>query len=141
MASLAAVTVSAAAGLWYAYRWWWSGEPAVTPPSRRLHQLEKHYQQLLHKHVGGKREVCCKYGFVDVLTEDAIYEVKVWTCYKDVLGQLSGYSLCFPGRRKVAVLFGRPYKDRVKKREVVQLLKQYGLEVWMYDSNDILFEM
>jgi hypothetical protein len=41
----------------------------------------------------------------------------------------------------VAVLFGKPYQDRCKKRDVVQLLKQNGIEVWMYDQQDVLFEL
>ena len=102
---------------------------------------EKHYQALLHKHVGGKREVVCRYGFVDVLTDDTIYEVKKWNCYKMVVGQLDAYLRCFPGRRKVAVLFGKPYQDRAKKAAVVDLLRKNGIAVWMYDQNNVLFEL
>lgn len=133
MTSLVSVGVAASAAVYYLYRSWWT--PPVTA------KPEKYYQVLLHKHVGGTREVKCRYGFVDVLTEDAIYEVKCWSCYKNVIGQLVGYESCFKGRKKVAVLFGKPFRDRTKKRHVVELLKSHHIEVWMYDSNDILFEL
>lgn len=171
MTTLVSVGVAASAAVYYLYRSWWAAESQPVKEATRkranlkqdhfrygenlyvnegdgvyheftcLAELEKYYQALLHKHVGGTREVKCRYGFVDVLTEDAIYEVKCWSCYKNVIGQLVGYESCFKGRKKVAVLFGKPFRDRTKKRHVVELLKSHHIEVWMYDSNDILFEL
>ena len=135
MASVSLLVVGTAA-LYYTYRWW--TEPVATTVVKKP---EKYFQALLHRHVGGRREVPCRYGFVDVLTDDAIYEVKCWQNYKQTVGQCNAYLTCFPGRRRVAVLFGKPYRDRQKKVHIVQFLKDSGLEVWMYDDNDILFEL
>lgn len=138
MASVYSMVALGSAAVYYTYRYWWGSDEATETPSKKP---EKYYQDLLHRHVGGRREVPCRYGFIDVLTDDTIYEVKNWNAYKNVIGQLTGYETCFRGRKKVAVLFGRPYRDRRKKADIVRLLKDNRIEVWMYDDNDILFEL
>ena len=47
----------------------------------------------------GATEVRCKFGRVDVLTSHHIIEVKSARKYKEAIGQVLVYSLCFPTRK------------------------------------------
>lgn len=53
----------------------------------------------------GNTEVKCLCGYVDVVTEEAVIEVKHWRQWKHALGQVLAYGYCFPEKSKRIVLF------------------------------------
>lgn len=54
---------------------------------------------------GGRKEVACSGGFVDIVTDTEIIEVKRGCNWKAALGQVMVYGEDFPGRRKRVHLF------------------------------------
>ena len=66
---------------------------------------EKTVSDNLAKKENGKREVQCKHGRIDVVTDKYIIEVKEGNSWKNALGQLAAYHIDFPKLTKRLHLF------------------------------------
>ena len=66
---------------------------------------EKIIQQELHKCYGGKTEVKCNNGIIDLLTNNMLIEIKDYYNWKCALGQLIAYSFDYPDKEKCMYLF------------------------------------
>lgn len=64
------------------------------------------YSDALAMKLGGKREVSTPAGFIDVLTESQLIEVKAVVCWKHAVGQVLMYGLYYPLHQKRIHLFG-----------------------------------
>ena len=69
--------------------------------------LENEVENALVQKLGGRRQVSCANGIADLVTQDSIIEIKIEGKWRDAIGQLLHYSLCFPGKKMVLVLFCR----------------------------------
>ena len=73
---------------------------------------ERYYRDVIHRIYGGKTEVVCAMGRVDLMVNIGvrpfILEFKFWDCYKAALGQILCYGDYFPGYSKGLVLLGEP---------------------------------
>ena len=69
---------------------------------------EKQIQHKLHKKLGGKIEVRTTCGRIDLLTSDAIIEIKKYDNWKYAIGQVCAYSTDYPNRQKMIYLFDVP---------------------------------
>jgi len=68
-------------------------------------QKEKEIQLKLQKELGGKIEVETDTGFIDLLTDNEIIEIKNGKNWKEAVGQILIYSLEFPLHKKRIHLF------------------------------------
>ena len=53
-----------------------------------------------------RTEVQTKHGVIDILTPEEVIEIKRAVDWKNAIGQVSVYSVCFPKKKKVICLFG-----------------------------------
>jgi hypothetical protein len=88
-------------------------------------QKEKEIQSKLKEELGAASEVKTAFGYVDLLTDTKIIEIKNATNWKDALGQILCYSIEYPEHTKVIVLFGE-----IKDIETVKkAYDKYGVEL------------
>ena len=76
------------------------------PSELKKQQPEDLVVSQLQSEWGGKREVECGAGFIDLLTQDKIIEVKNIINWKHAIGQVICYGMYFPYHQKTIVLFG-----------------------------------
>ena len=67
---------------------------------------EKDIQIKVQKMFGGKREVHTPVGYIDLVTDDMICEVKLAKDFKHSVGQIMAYSKFFSTHQKAIYLFG-----------------------------------
>jgi len=89
---------------------------------------ESLYQSQLHLKVGGVREVPTSVGFIDILTDKYIIEVKESKDWKHAIGQILCYDQYKQGRTRVIALFGKI--SRKLKGEVEYCCSNFDIEVW-----------
>jgi hypothetical protein len=73
---------------------------------------EKKIQDILHSQLKGRIEVQCEGGFIDLLTDTQIIEIKNAINWKDALGQILVYSGDYPDHEKVLYLFNHLDADK-----------------------------
>lgn len=78
----------------------------MTDMKRVKHEQEKDVQMQLARSLKGITEVKTESGSIDVLSEDALIEVKHHDKWKSAIGQVLAYSLDYPNKRKRIHLFG-----------------------------------
>jgi len=66
---------------------------------------EKAIQSWLQKQLGGVIEQKTRHGFIDLLTDDVVFEIKKASEWKHALGQVIAYGCDYPAKRKALVLF------------------------------------
>jgi len=86
------------------------------PPRVLLQKQKKPHERLFvdsicktleEKGVGYQREVPTPVGYIDVLTEDTLYEAKHWSSVKHALGQILFYGHYYPRSHNYIVLFAK----------------------------------
>jgi len=95
-------------------------------------QLEAQITHQYHKELGGKREVSCRGGLIDLLTSKEIIEVKHIKKWKQAMGQLLVYSEDFPKKQKKLILFTSSTKnnlDKEKKKFIFQTCAKFDIKV------------
>lgn len=79
-------------------------------------QREKEIQLRLFKELGGKIEVNTDSGYIDLLTENEIIEIKNGKNWKGAVGQILIYSLEYPEHVKRIHLFDINYDENINKK-------------------------
>jgi hypothetical protein len=69
-------------------------------------QREREIQLKLKEKLGAVDEVKTESGRIDLLTEDAVIEIKDISNWKHALGQVLAYSIHYPDHKRVVYLFG-----------------------------------
>lgn len=69
---------------------------------------EKWWQEQLQKELGGAREVKCPAGYIDLLTDKEVIEVKYSQGWKGAIGQAIAYSVYYPAKSPAIALIGEP---------------------------------
>lgn len=64
---------------------------------------------------GGDSEIDCKYGCIDLLTESQVVEIKNVINWKQGLGQVLVYGLCYPEKERLLVLFNCNEKTKINE--------------------------
>jgi hypothetical protein len=90
---------------------------------------EKDIQVKVHQMFGGVREVNTPVGFIDVLTDTQLIEVKSAETWKHSVGQLLSYSKFYPNHEMVMYLFGKFPRNL---NECASICKQHGIKL-MYE--------
>lgn len=90
-------------------------------------QAEKEVQERLQKELGGWVEEKTPAGYIDLLTDDQIIEIKEISNWKQAMGQLLSYSKFHPSKQKRLHLFNSAsYEDK----EVIEYVcADYGIAV------------
>lgn len=98
-------------------------------------ETEEYFQSLLADHLFGEREVQTPSGFIDVLTNEYIIEVKNCIDWKYAIGQLLVYSAYYPSRTKMLYIFG---EETEKYRKLIDYhCSNLGIEAkYSNDVND-----
>ena len=92
--------------------------------------MERIVRDALALKCNGKVEVECKHGFIDILTDDELIEVKHVSGYKHALGQVLAYSKSFPTRSLRIHLFGTEDELKPDLIELCEsLCNEYNIRV------------
>jgi len=97
---------------------------------------EKYYQQLLERLLGAKHLYIQGVGYTDLTTDDAHIEVKKWSDYHVVPGQLAKYNHVAPRARQCAYFFG-PTPDKKRLALIRDLMGKFSIEMFSFDANDV----
>jgi hypothetical protein len=79
--------------------------------------LEEYVAKDVQELLQGDLEIDCLYGCIDLLTKTQVVEIKNSINWKQGLGQVLIYSLSYPEKEKILVLFNH---NRKTKKEVIQ---------------------
>ena len=99
----------------------------IEPNKNKL--VEKNIRNRLSNTLNGKTEIECGYGYIDIVTDNQIIEVKNAIKYLSALGQILAYSIDFPEKSKRIHLF---YDDEVILNNIVEKAKR------LYGTFDVL---
>ena len=92
--------------------------------------MERIVRDALALKCNGKIEVECKHGFIDILSDDELIEVKHVSGYKHALGQVLAYSKSFSTRSLRIHLFGTEDELKPDLIELCEsLCKEYNIQV------------
>lgn len=86
--------------------------------SDRYRIPESMYSDALAKEIGGRREVVCGAGRIDILTNKEVIEVKRLAGYKEAVGQVTLYGTYYPNLGKRIHLIGHPTVDERENIEI-----------------------
>ena len=85
----------------------------IKPYTSNDEYKEKTIQIRLQKELGGQIEVETENGFIDLLTDNEIIEVKLGKLWKHAVGQILMYSIDFPNYQKRIHLFDIQNDDKI----------------------------
>lgn len=93
-------------------------------PDKDINQAERKIQIKLQKELGGDIEVETDFGFIDLLTNTEIIEIKSGNLWKHGLGQLCVYGEFYKDHIKRLHLFDFEYNEKINK-----LCEKYNIKV------------
>jgi hypothetical protein len=96
----------------------------------KKNQKEKEIQSKLQERLNGEIEVKTDIGYIDLLTDKEIIEIKNALYWKSAVGQVLSYGTFYPTHSKVIVLFD---SEDVDKAIIESICKEYGIVVWLED--------
>ncbi|MCA6430302.1 MAG: hypothetical protein IM613_12785 [Cytophagales bacterium] len=121
------------------------------PPQVNLQKEKQPHERLFvdsicktleEKGVLYQREVPTPVGYIDVLTDDTLYEAKHWSGVKHALGQILFYGYYYPRPSYVIVLFAKNNsKDKIDHNYVglcMSVLDGLGLQVQIKTKEDFM---
>lgn len=76
---------------------------------------ERNVKLRLQEQLGGDVEVATKVGFIDLLTNNEIIEIKEGRCWKHAVGQVLMYAVEYPDKKKRIHLFGSIPDDPIEE--------------------------
>jgi hypothetical protein len=90
---------------------------------------EQEIVKQLQEKIGGQKEVETKVGYIDLLTDTQLIEVKNGKNWKHAVGQVLMYGIEYPNYEKVICLFD------IENNEVINnYCKKYNIQVLYYDD-------
>ena len=96
---------------------------------------EKYYQKVLEDFFGAGHMRIVEIGETDITTEDSHIEIKRWSKFSDVTGQLFRYQRAVKKDRLCVYYFGaRPSGRKVK--EIYELMRAAGIEMYSFAPDD-----
>jgi len=90
-------------------------------------QFEKAIQKEICLELGGEMEVKTCAGYIDLLTDTQIIEIKECSEWKGALGQILSYSMNYPHHEKVIVLFGK--MDTIMLKIIRETYEKYSIKL------------
>ena len=92
------------------------------PPKLLLQKQKKPHERLFvdaicqtleRKGISYQREVSTPVGFIDVLTDDTLYEAKHWSNIKHAVGQILFYGYYFPRPKYTIIVFAKDDRNDI----------------------------
>lgn len=121
------------------------------PPRVLLQKQKKPHERLFvdsicktleEKGVAYQREVPTPVGYIDVLTEDTLYEAKHWSSVKHALGQILFYGHYYPRPEQIIVVFAKEDgKDKIDQYFLgtcMSIIEGLGLQVQIKTKEDFM---
>lgn len=105
---------------------------ASTTPSNRQRELEVHKKLRSTIYTHGSSEVQCEFGYMNIVTDDAIIKVKSYEKIKDALGQLVMYSIDHPNKDLILYVFDIPLHNKMDK--YIEKYMEHGVTVKVFDG-------
>lgn len=99
-------------------------------------QFEKAIQKEMCLELNGKMEVKTCSGYIDLLTDTQIIEIKEFSEWKSALGQILSYSVHYPDREKVIVLFGK--MDTIMLKIIRETYNKYRIKLVLRGDSSML---
>lgn len=93
---------------------------------------ESTYQTLLEIHLHGTHKRL-NVGITDISTPEFHAEIKEWSCWKSVVGQLFAYNIADPKRELRAYFFGKPPSKELI-RNIMNVMKSSGIVPYTVDA-------
>lgn len=112
---------------------YWNAISNMTPSINDQRELK--IKLKLNKSLKGEMEVETDNGFIDILTDKKIIEVKSANFYKQALGQILAYGIYYPKKQKVIYLFDLNNDFNIDK--VKKLYDKYDVKLKIIDSDYI----
>lgn len=100
---------------------------ARAPLTQDNRGVERQISNNLARGIGGRREVRCLHGLVDILTDTHVIEVKHVENYKHAIGQVMVYGLCYPDHGRRVHLFGSKNVDTIVVLNAMNACKKLGI--------------
>ncbi len=98
-------------------------------------------QKLLKKYVGARCEVKTDHGYIDMVHDWVIIEIKNIKNYKNAVGQIIAYKMCLPTHRMRIVLFHEEMKvDEHLKGLINDLCFSLGIECVFYWTESLTID-
>lgn len=95
-------------------RYWTEMGKSLNEPARDKGKDEKYYSDLIAEEENGKREVETDCGFIDVLTDSKVIEVKQADNWKHAVGQVLMYGISYQEHEKWLYLF---FTDKITEKD------------------------
>ena len=100
--------------------------------SKIIENKEKYYQQVIEELLGGKHKIL-KSGITDVTNEDTHAEIKHWSKWKFLVGQLLSYNNCDCKANLHAYMFGNYPKEN--KIIALDVFEKYNIIPFEFINN------
>ncbi len=103
---------------------------------KKIYENEKFYQILLEKYLNGTHKtISC--GITDITTDTCHAEIKLWTRWKDAVGQVTCYNTADP-KENLSIYFFGDYKES-SKNEAIDIIKKCNIHPYefVYSSGRI----
>ncbi len=93
--------------------------------------IEKNIRNRMSKELGGQIEVETEYGFIDIMTDDEIIEIKEISNWKNAIGQILSYSLndmCINKKKRIH-LFSEKEIDNIQLNNINKITDKYDISL------------
>jgi hypothetical protein len=101
--------------------------------NKKGEKLEQYYQLFLERYLNAKH-LRLKCGITDITTPEFHVEIKKWSDYKKVYGQLEVYQAQSWRSKLYAVFFGKT--SQKNKDLAISIFKEKGIGVYEFDNDD-----
>lgn len=120
------------------------------PPKLNIQKPKKPHERLFvdticktleEKGVQYQREVETPVGYIDVLTDDTLYEAKHWSNIKHALGQILFYGYYYPRPQYVIIIFSKDIKDIIDYVYVgrcMSIIDSLNLPIYIKTKEDFM---
>jgi len=108
---------------------------AAVADSGKVRKNEDYYQSLLSARMNAGHMSITGVGTTDITTADAHIEIKKWSGYHEVIGQLAKYNRAVKRPRLCVYFFGpEPRKERYE--QILDLMTEANIEMYSFDASD-----
>lgn len=108
---------------------------AAVADSGKVRKNEDYYQSLLSARMNAGHMSITGVGTTDITTADAHIEIKKWSGYHEVIGQLAKYNRAVKRPRLCVYFFGpEPKKERYE--QILDLMAEANIEMYSVDAGD-----
>jgi len=94
--------------------------------------IEKEIQDILAKQLNGKKEIETQFGYIDLLTDYSIIEIKHFSNWKQALGQILCYSQEYPNKNKIIYLFDYDYENKDYLQLIEKTFLKFNVKLILY---------